>query len=325
MPTNTRDYSPDECREEDGYEWVESDPYTKWDQDWQREYKEPVPTPVQTVFSTAKSTVNTAKSTWNSLSISSIKSGLASAATAAASEVASQASNAVTKMATTGTSYVNQKVVGKSCPSKQYASAGEDALPSFQPPLNAFNYKQDGEQSGPGRSTSHHQLSNRATVRKHRRDHGRGVDNAENPDYGKKRVTKEEAENARNLPAYADTSKPSANRSVVKESVGATFDEAEVYYDPLGLSNEWHCSAAKREQEKMRRERLWEEWRAKPEREPRRRHQRPQLWVGGNLVETQSTSTCTDHGLKENHETEGAGKEREDHSPLGGMLGISTM
>ncbi|KAG6991030.1 hypothetical protein G7Y79_00058g091240 [Physcia stellaris] len=299
MPTNTRDYSPDECREEDGYEWVESDPYTKWDQDWQRQYKEPVPTPVKTVFSTAKSTVNNAKSTWNSLSISLSKSGLASAATAAASEVASQASNAVTKIATTGTSYVNQNVFGKSFPSKEYNSAEEDVLQSFQPPLNAFNYKQDGEEDRPGRSKSHHQPSDRATVRKHRRDHGRGVDDAENPDYGKKLVIKEEAEDARNVRAHAGTAKPSSSRSAVKESGGATFDEAE---------------------EKRRRERLWEEWRAKPEREPRRRHQRPQLWVGGNLVETQSTPTRTDHGLKENHEIEGAEKEREDHSDLGDLL-----
>ena len=317
MPSNKRDYSPDDCREEDGYEWVESDPYTKWDQDWQREYKEPVPTPVQAV-------VSTAKSKWSSLSISSMKSGLASAATAAASGVASQTSNAVTKIATTGTSYVNQNVFGKSSPSKQYIPAEEDALPSFRPPLNAFNYKQDGEHSGPGRSTSNHQPSDKVTARKHQRDGGRGVDNAENPVYGKKLVMNEEAECARHLRADGAISKPSTKRSAVKEGGGAIFDEAEVYYDPLGLSNEWHCPAAKREQEKKRRERLWEEWRAKPEREPRRRHQRPQMWVEGHLVETKSTSTRTDHGLKENHETEGSGKELEGHSPLGGMLGIST-
>lgn len=315
MPLKPRDYSPDECREEDGYEWVESDPYTKWDRDWQREYKEPVPTSVQAA-------VSTAKSTWNSLSVSSIKSGLASAATAAASGIASQASNAAIKIATTGTSYVNQNVLEKYSPSKQYTSAEEDALPPFQPPLNAFNYKPDSEQDGPGRSASHRQLSNEATIRRHRQDRERGANNAETPDNGRKLVMKEEAKEARSLRADGATSKPSTNRSAVKQSRGATFDEAEVYYDPLGLSNEWHYPAAKREQEKKRRERLWEEWRAKPEREPHRRHQRPQLWVEGHLVDTKSTSSRTDHGLKEDHGIEEAGKEQGDHSPFGGMLDI---
>ena len=100
------------------------------------------------------------------------------------------------------------------------------------------------------------------------------------------------------------------------QHAGVRFDESEVYYDPLGLSNEWHCRMAKCEQKTARRERLWAEWRAKPEREPRRIHEKPQLRIGGRLVDTTSIGTRTDHGYKENFQSD---EEREsDRGPIPG-------
>ena len=107
-----------------------------------------------------------------------------------------------------------------------------------------------------------------------------------------------------------------------KERARVKFDEIEVYYDPLGLSNEWHCPAAKCEQETERRERLWAEWRARPEREPRRIHQKPQLRVGGKLVDTTSIATRTDHGLKENFYSDGERKSDWGEAPIPGTLCI---
>ena len=104
----------------------------------------------------------------------------------------------------------------------------------------------------------------------------------------------------------------------VKERTEVKFDEAEVYYDPLGLSNAWHCPRAKGQQETARRERLWAEWRAKPEREPHRIHQRPQLRVGGRLVDTTSIATRTDHGLKENFPSGEESKSDQGQAPIPG-------
>lgn len=106
------------------------------------------------------------------------------------------------------------------------------------------------------------------------------------------------------------------------ERKGVKFDEFEVYYDPLGLSNEWHCPAAKCEQETARRERLWAEWRAKPEREARRIHQKPQLRVEGRLVDTTSIATRTDHGLKEIFYSDEERKSGWGQAPIPGTLCI---
>ena len=105
----------------------------------------------------------------------------------------------------------------------------------------------------------------------------------------------------------------------IKERKGVKFDEAEVAYDPLGLSNEWHCPAATCEQETARRERLWAEWRAKPERESRRIHEKPQLRIGGRLVDTTSIATRTDHGLKENFHSDEK-KSDWEQVPIPGTL-----
>ena len=206
MPSTTRDFSPDECRDEDGYEEVQSDPYTKWDDNWQRQYREPEPTAVQAVVKTARTTLDTVKSACNDINISSIKSGLATAATTTASGVAGQASNAVTKIAKTGTNYLNENVFGKSTPSKQpppnasspkqdiqqaitkdpetgatyvnlsvfkkytspreYTSAGEEVLPSWQPPPNAFTYKKETEDAVPKIAETGTKDGNHNVVRK---------------------------------------------------------------------------------------------------------------------------------------------------------------
>ena len=89
-----------------------------------------------------------------------------------------------------------------------------------------------------------------------------------------------------------------------KKATGPKLEEAEVYYDPLGVSDEWHCPRAKSEQAKAVRERMWEEWRQKPERESRRPQQRPQMWVGDRKIEPKSQAVRTDHGLKEIFQSE---------------------
>ncbi|KAL8790562.1 MAG: hypothetical protein Q9195_006306 [Heterodermia aff. obscurata] len=269
MPVkSSRDPSPVDTWEEDGFEWVEADPYRKWDLDWQREWKPPTPTAAQTA-------VATAKNTWKNMTVASIKSGLYNAASVAASGAASQASSAAAKVAATGTAYVSQSIWGKpSAPQYDHGSAEEDAMTSLLPPRNAFNDqgKQNGDAKGAAAEGSFPRLGTR---QRH--------------------------------------SKP-------EERTGVKFDEAEVYYDPLGLSNEWHCPAAKREQETARRERLWAEWRAKPEREPRRIHQKPQLRVGGRLVETTSTATRTDHGLKETFHSDEERKSNREQARIPGLL-----
>ena len=122
----------------------------------------------------------------------------------------------------------------------------------------------------------------------------------------------------------AEGSSPSlgTHQRYSKEYTGVKFDKAEVHYHPPGLSNEWHCTTAKCEQETARRERLWAEWRAKPEREPRRIHQKPQLRVGGRLVATTSSATRTDHGLKENFYFDER-KSGLEQAPIPGTLCIT--
>lgn len=128
--------------------------------------------------------------------------------------------------------------------------------------------------------------------------------------------------NAKGAAAEESFSRPGTRQRHSKESTGVKFDQAEVYYDPLGLSNEWHCPTAKCEQETARRERLWAEWRARPEREPRRIHQKPQLWMEGRLMDTTSIATRTDHGLKENFHSDEEKKSDWGQAPIPGKLCI---
>lgn len=319
-PNASRNSSPDACRDEGDYQWIEQDPYTKWDEDWQGQYKEPDPTPVQAA-------VSTARNTWKNLTVSSIKGGLYSAASVAADKVAKEAKTAATKLAETGSGYVNQNILGKQPARKHYDYyTEEDAYPPYQykPPINAFTYE---PQDGRGRSLSPQPCSNRAAVREYRRDRARGINNAQKPDVRERLIMKEDAEEAerfreatRKAEAETKAANSSKRQDQVREREVAKVDEAEVYYDPLGLDDEWHCPAAKCEQEKERRERMWAEWRAKPERESRRQHQRPELWIGGRPVETKSTARRTDHGVKEDYSDEEKDKATWRQAPVDGML-----
>ena len=77
------------------------------------------------------------------------------------------------------------------------------------------------------------------------------------------------------------------------KQTGPVIDEEEVHYDPLGVSDEMPSRTAKTEQEKRRRERIWDEWRAKSERRSTRVLERPRLNIGGVDINQQSTATRT--------------------------------
>ena len=84
-----------------------------------------------------------------------------------------------------------------------------------------------------------------------------------------------------------------------RASEGLEMDE--VHYDPLGVSDVWHCLVANSEQATKRREQIQKEWLARPEggrnRDPKREHGGPELWVNGAQVASSGTKTRTSHGL----------------------------
>ena len=79
------------------------------------------------------------------------------------------------------------------------------------------------------------------------------------------------------------------------------FEMDEVHYDPLGVSDVWHCLVANSEQATARRERIKKDWLARPEggrrRDPKREYGGPELWVNGALIDTSGTMTRTCHGV----------------------------